>query len=300
MFACFAEIPPRNRATEAFMNEDVLQLIFEHFDLQPGSCTAAQTRKDLLSAAKTCKVFVEPALNLLWHILPSFLPLLLLLPSAEITNNYFASPKPSSYVPVAYLLIDLIKFADNLPINNWERFEIHARRVRTLYMESSRVIVPATTYLCICGLRDSCMLPGLTEIYIPDNTSLDLSPIMFLVFGAPLNVVELNNSAISDRSFLMPFLTLLALKSPQLRHLSLCGTGSMSLEPVFRFPSLQHLEIRLSDTYLYPKTLRRLGNLFNLLDLMLDTGRSTSLNTSPPIFLSSSYNNFQRLRKLHS
>ncbi|KAF8802007.1 hypothetical protein BYT27DRAFT_7113611 [Phlegmacium glaucopus] len=263
------------------MNKDVLHLIFEHFDFQPGSPTAAQTRKDLFSAARTCKAFVEPALNSLWRIIPSLLPLLLLLPSAEVSNNYF--------------------FADDLSINNWERFEIHARRVRSLYMEPSRVIIPPTTYLRICGLRDTCVLPGLTEIYIPDNTSLDLSSIMLLVLGAPLNAVELNNKAVSDRSFFMPFLTLLASKSPQIRHLTLRGTGNMPSKLAYWFTSLQRLEIRFSGTYLYPQTLRRLGNLTNLHDLTLDAGAAApppAIAISPPTS-PSSYGNFKSLRRLH-
>jgi hypothetical protein len=77
------------------LNEDILHLIFEHFDLRPSSSTIFQTRKDLLSAAKTCKAFVEPALNSLWRVLPSLLPLLLLLPSAEVRDNHYVSPRPS-------------------------------------------------------------------------------------------------------------------------------------------------------------------------------------------------------------
>ena len=82
---------PQNRTPEALKNEDILGLIFQHFDLEPGSQTVAQSRKDLFSAAKTCKAFVEPALDLLWSILPSLLPLLLLLPSAEIDNDHYVS-----------------------------------------------------------------------------------------------------------------------------------------------------------------------------------------------------------------
>src|ERR1700678_2444403 len=93
-----------NRTTEALMNTEVLHLIFEHFDLQLqiGSHSVAQTtrnlaqiRKDLLSAAKTCKAFVEPALNSLWRVLPSLLPLLLLLPSAEVEGGYYVSARSS-------------------------------------------------------------------------------------------------------------------------------------------------------------------------------------------------------------
>ena len=85
------------------LNEDILHLVFEHFDLQPGSHfdlqpgspTRAQVRKDLFSAAKTCKAFVEPALNSLWRVLPSLLPLLLLLPSAEVRANHYVSSRLS-------------------------------------------------------------------------------------------------------------------------------------------------------------------------------------------------------------
>ena len=53
------------------MNQDILSLIFQHFDLEPGSQTVAQNRKDLFSAAQTCKAFVEPALDSLWRVIPS-------------------------------------------------------------------------------------------------------------------------------------------------------------------------------------------------------------------------------------
>ena len=79
------------QTSEALKNHDILSLIFQHFDFQPGSQTVVQTRKDLFSAAKTCKAFVEPALDLLWRVLPSLLPLLLLLPFAEVKNGHYVS-----------------------------------------------------------------------------------------------------------------------------------------------------------------------------------------------------------------
>ena len=96
-----------NRIPE--LNEDILHLIFEHFDLQPGSPTIVQTRKDLLSAAKTCKAFVEPALNSLWRVLPSLLPLLLLLPSAEVRKDHYVSPAigPYTYPTISLQIISL-------------------------------------------------------------------------------------------------------------------------------------------------------------------------------------------------
>ncbi|KAF8802008.1 hypothetical protein BYT27DRAFT_6776524 [Phlegmacium glaucopus] len=268
-----------NRFAE--INEDILNLIFKHFDFEPSSPTATQTRKDLLSAAKACKAFTEPALNSLWRVLPSLLPLLLLLPSAEIVNGEF--------------------FADNIPSNNWERFGIHARRVRAFYMKPPRAVISPITYLRIRSMCDGPLLPGLKAIYIPDNTSIDLPSVVLVALGAPLNIVELNNSAISTRSFYIPFMTLL---SSELGHLTLRARGheNISLEPVYRLTSLQRLEIRLSGTYLYPETLQRLGALVNLSDLTLDVGAFTPvpgtdgrLPTSSPL----SSRQSGKLRRLH-
>ena len=257
-------------------------MIFEHFDLQPGSPTIAQTRKDLLSAAKACKAFSVPALSSLWRILPSLLPLLLLLPSAEVSNNHYVSPRP-----LLYLFRRLIgsKFVDRLPLgSNWERFDLYAPRVRTLYMERLRVVISPHVYLRIRSLRrhrDAPLLPGLKEIYIPNETSLDFSAALLLSSESSLNLVHLDNSAMSDRQFCIPFLFLLSVNSPNLTHLALCGTADTALELVPCFKSLQSLELRLSGTDLNSRILRDLGKLDNLLEMTLDTSPSIHAPTTP-------------------
>jgi hypothetical protein len=166
-------------------------------------------------------------------------------------------------------------------------------------MEIPRVVISPNIYLCIRGMRDRPLLPCLKAIYMPDyNNAIDFASVILLAMGTSLDVVELNHSAISQEDFIL-FLTLLATKSPQLRRLVLRGTGNVSLEHVFCFTNLQHLEIRLSGTYLDPQTLRRLGKLDNLLDLTLDVRASESapaLDTQLPIPFSSSHG---RLKSLH-
>lgn len=61
----------------------------------------------------------------------------------------------------------------------------------------------------------------------------------------------------------------------------------------------QRLEIRLSDIYLYPETLRRLGNLANLLDLTLDVGKSIPVPATHTQLPSSSRTNSGMLKRLH-
>ena len=302
------ETPSRIIQTpEALLNKDILHAIFEHFDLQPGSDTVAQARKDLLSAAKTCKAFVEPALNSLWRVLPSFLPLLLLLPSAEVHNNHLVSPRPFSCLSCC---LTRVKFVDRLSSSNWERFDIHAPRVRTLYIGRCNIVVSPHVYLRIRSMRprDTPLLPGLKEIHIPDNTSLDLSSALLLASDSSLSLVQLHNSATSDRQFCIPFLFLLSINSPKLGHLALCETMDtpLDLSLVPRFRNLQSLELRLSGTYLSSQFLQDLGKLDDLLDMTLDTG-PTQVSTTRPLTKQprltlpsvTNHSTFIKLRKLH-
>ena len=289
------------------LDEDVLHLIFEHFDLQPSSSTVVQTRKDLLSAAKTCRAFLEPALNSLWSVLPSFLPLLLLLPSAEVRNNRYVSPRPFLYL--SRNLTYFIKFIDKLPLNIWERFDIHAPRVRSLFMERIHIVISPHVHLLIRSLRhrDNPLLPGLKEICIPTCTpewgiseSLDFSSALLLASDSPLKFIHLEFNATSNSQFCIPFLILLSVNSPNLTHLTLYGTAKLSLEFVICFRNLQILDLRLSGTYLNSQFLQDLGKLDNLLDLTLETNRS--YNRAPveqSDLTPSTKSTFIQLRRLH-
>ena len=169
-------------------------------------------------------------------------------------------------------------------------------------METPRVNISPIIYIRIRNMCNSPLLPGLKSIYIPGNDPIDFPSIILLALGVSLDVVELNHTAISERNFFIPFLNLLASKSPQLSHLALCGPGNISWEPVYRFTSLQHLEIRLSDTYLYPQTLWRLEDLVNLLDLTLHVGASAPVpatDTQLPTSSALSHRHPGRLRRLH-
>ena len=78
--------------------------------------------------------------------------------------------------------------------------------------------------------RDTLLLPGLKEIYIPNfnNTSPGLDPSfrVTLRFASDsfFNLVHLDNSTTSDRQFCIPFLFLLSVNLPNL-------PTSLSAEP---------------------------------------------------------------------
>ena len=207
----------------------------------------------------------------------------------------------------------MMKIVDELPdpfrqqSSDWERFDVHARRVRSIYMEPLKVAISPTIYLAIRAVRDSPPLPGLNQIYIPDNFPFHLSPhlssALFLASVSTFNLVQLNGNAISDPPFFIPFLSSLHVKSPKLTHLVLRGVVNMSsLEHVHRFTNLQSLEIEVSGPYWHPPLLQQLGQLRDLLELTIGTGTSkeTPASMRPHAkYPSASYSNFGKLRKLH-
>ena len=204
-----------------------------------------------------------------------------------------------------------MKFVDELPLDDdsnrhqssgWGRLDIHARRVRTLYMEPLDIVISPNIYLRIRVMRDSPLLPGLKNIYIPDFPSPDLSSALFLASGSTLDTVLLGGNAISDRQFFVPFLTSLYIKSPGLSHLSLHGTvPSGSVEHIYRFTELQSLRIGLCNPHLHRQLLHKLGQLPHLLDLFIvDTTAFAASDSIQPHATPDPISNskFRQLRRL--
>ena len=72
-------------------NQDILGEIFSiiNLDLQTPGSNVSQTRKDLFYAARICHIFLDPAINALWRVLPSLFLLLKILPSFQMVNNQY-------------------------------------------------------------------------------------------------------------------------------------------------------------------------------------------------------------------
>ena len=116
---------------EAFKNEDIPRLIFQHFNL---SQTVAQTRKDLFSTAKACKA----SRNLLWTRSGTFY---------SLSYHFSCFCPPPKSICEFYLIRDLsiesviywdlffyevhrrASFDDD---SGWERLDVHACQVGPL------------------------------------------------------------------------------------------------------------------------------------------------------------------------
>ncbi|CAA7263387.1 unnamed protein product [Cyclocybe aegerita] len=257
-----------SRETDAravvLQNVDLLSIVFNYLsaDRIKSDQDALETRKGLRSAALVCKDFVEPALDCLWHILPSLMPLLKLLPS--------------------FGLIDGVYMLEDVEEGDWERYDIHARRVRILDLKPDQVSSSPFVYPRIMRHRKGPLLPALRELRIPDNTSIDLT-LAFIVTTPDLKVVEIKNSAMKDAKFSYPFLTSLSSEHPKLEHLTIDGDRVINLKPILKLTHLRKLELRLPNMHLSTSFMEGLGNMENLLDLTLHAGVQTQVSIPEPV-----------------
>ena len=81
--------------SEILKDYDVLFSIFGLLDNE-----ATSGRRDLLSSARVCRAFKRPALDRLWAKLPSFLPVLALLPGLRERDGQLEGV--STFVPLPF------------------------------------------------------------------------------------------------------------------------------------------------------------------------------------------------------
>lgn len=240
---------PRESAME---NQDILGEIFNIIscDLEEPGNVAWQTRKTLFSAARTCRIFLDPALDALWRVLPSVFPLLRVLNSFQLVNNQYILP--------------------DVKTEEWSTLERYTRRVRVIRLENTyfhRNVSPLV-YFRLNQLRGSSLFPALRELCIPPNVNVDLfSP--FSMLSPNMQLLELNNNVLSRPELFLPFYSFATTTSPNLTHLVLRGDVAINLDPIFNSGSLRTLELHLSTQSYDAMFFRKLGLLSNLRSLTL-------------------------------
>jgi len=83
----------RDVYSEIVQNHDILSVIIGFLAVDPTSAIdeVRERRRTLLNAALACEGLKEPALDTLWSVLPSFLPLFRLLPCFSLVDNIHVS-----------------------------------------------------------------------------------------------------------------------------------------------------------------------------------------------------------------
>ncbi|KII86214.1 hypothetical protein PLICRDRAFT_177793 [Plicaturopsis crispa FD-325 SS-3] len=105
---------------------EIICCVCSEFEVLQGNCAG---RRALARLAQTCRAFRDPALDILWCILPSFGPLVCTLPAdlweqQEVDADEYGNDRE-------------ISFLRPMKDSDWTRFRIYARRVRVLDLVES-------------------------------------------------------------------------------------------------------------------------------------------------------------------
>ncbi|RPD72056.1 hypothetical protein L226DRAFT_161118 [Lentinus tigrinus ALCF2SS1-7] len=124
-------------------------------------------RKAMYSAALVCRAFSRHALDSLWHTLDEVHPLLSLLPSFRY-NEYE----------------DACMFSREATPEEWQRFELYARRVHALQYDNGNELPihsSAWTYLQSHRQANGApLLPRMKSLVLRDLSTLDIGPVLVL------------------------------------------------------------------------------------------------------------------------
>jgi len=146
--------------------------------------------------------------------------------------------------------------------------------VRILALQRTRIKFSQFLHYRLLNEREGKFLPALKEIRIADRSSVDLSAI-FVTLSDKIQYVEDNSVSEETIEFTRTFLSLLVKKSPYIHHLVLRGGCSIDPSYILAFKSLRRLELSLTNTFLSSEFLEEMGNMGDLVGLVLHVGPTT-------------------------
>ncbi|OCH85173.1 hypothetical protein OBBRIDRAFT_798434 [Obba rivulosa] len=249
-----ARVPRSRQLHQALQIYDILCLVLENVTLIKRDGTRGADRSSLARAARVCKAFSEPALDVLWRVMDDFIP-----------------------------LVKLVVLDDFQNVACWERFHIYARRVREIcysdipagfrIMMDPAILV--TLSHCNHGLP---LLPSLQTLHWTGASPHQYDS--FLTVATTLNcqVTELcvrfpteERQAQVSKSYLDTFLERLFAQLPGLQSLQVHGPFDSSLlAPIANGDKLRILHVETGPRILCSATLHSLSQVANLSELKIE------------------------------
>ncbi|TFK31246.1 hypothetical protein BDQ12DRAFT_729720 [Crucibulum laeve] len=251
-----------------FENQDILGVIFENFAIDFDSPLFNAHRRDLLNAALVCTACTDPAMNILWGNMDSFIPLIQLLPTTKLVNNRYV-------------------VNGTMQADDWVRFDFYACRVRSFLVNRSNPNISTQVFIRLVQLRPSPLLPGLQVLHLPLpiqnserlGSANDSVTVSLLVSSPSLRSIRISNIGPYSDYILEPVMSTAVHEIISLKCLNLSG-GTCSLDSlvyIASFKDLRYLTLQ-TDTELTSTFLKNIGNLPCLIDLNI---KMTHLSEPP-------------------
>ncbi|OCH92363.1 hypothetical protein OBBRIDRAFT_886301, partial [Obba rivulosa] len=258
----------------ALQIEDILHIIFDCVTNGQNVLDAVRWAEKtwMARAARTCKAFSKPALDILWREMDDLRPWLRLISNVECVNI-------AGYPSEKYFM-----FSNKIRPSEWTRFKTYSRRIQRLSYtyRSYRLDENLLTTLAKRNGGEP-LLPALQELawlraapYDVD-TSLNLIPSCLCKFELSFSIEYVDDSTEEQlASCFDTFLRELSAKAPKLQKVR---ADFPKESEVYRRWERDRGEAR--TVLISTQTLEMLSQLSNLTDLDLSTGIRRSLEASP-------------------
>ncbi|KAF8874492.1 hypothetical protein BD779DRAFT_1678731 [Infundibulicybe gibba] len=232
-------------------NQDVLREIFSHLASNSDDPANPKNKGVLFRAALTCKAFMEPALDSLWWSMSSFMPLLKLLQNfqpIEDGDNIFA-------------------FCNSFSVEDWARFDYHAKRVREFYYHTVQTQKINMCTLFHLGQCRSAVFPNLQRV----TWTASLSPSIILLASSTLKYLDVKTNESGDNAIIMTLISVLSHRAQFLTDATFRGVLSKScLALVPKISPLVTLTVPDLGASISMTFLRGLGAMGRLQNLRID------------------------------
>ncbi len=190
---------------------------------------------------------------------------------------------------------DFLQVLEDVEDADLDIFHYYASRVKVLFLQDQTHSISRFVYMRIRQKHPGPLLKGLKKLHIASSDP-DILLDAFLALGPNIDVVELHNDGVASSEFLRMFLSSLKDAVPKLSHIVMHGQSRVNLQPIQYFKNLRRLDIRMSDNYLPPFFLDKLGDLECLHDLTLHIADTSDTSILPSVL---NIRRFNHLRSLH-
>ncbi|KAF8902392.1 hypothetical protein CPB84DRAFT_1846328 [Gymnopilus junonius] len=193
--------------SEVLENLDILEVIFSFLHTSPLSEDRIQTPDSghLLSASLVKKSFFEPAMNILWRSINSWVVLLCLIPTLVHENGIYATSE---------LIRD----------EHLERLKLYTRRIRRFRFTPPDYHVSPDVYHFLSRRLDSHLLPTLRTLDFGDVGSVvEKRQAMFLLPSPLVSEVTISDINPSTATFSSSLLLVTGETAPTVHTLALSG-----------------------------------------------------------------------------
>ncbi|EMD37927.1 hypothetical protein CERSUDRAFT_73709 [Gelatoporia subvermispora B] len=203
-----------------FKIPEIILLVLQHIKE-----TDERRQLTLLSVAQTCHILHEPALDVLWDEQRGLVNLVKCLPedALGLTPTSVVDSDSPDAIRVSK---SILRITRPLIPADWERFDHHARRIKTLWLDEYQCVMDCKVFLWLDTLAmlhlsrpSTQVLPRLKTLNL-QNDVFGLSGRLDMLFGPSLRHLTIQNVKSASREHLAALITCAAQASPNLSFLS--------------------------------------------------------------------------------